>query len=95
MDEKNRTEIEAATFRHLVNFLRENSDVQNIDLMNLAGFCRNCISKWYLAEAEKKGVVMEYESAREIIYGMPYPKWKEKFQREATAEQIDEYNGNN
>tara|TARA_B100001123_G_C14352610_1_gene647648 strand:- start:53 stop:340 length:288 start_codon:yes stop_codon:yes gene_type:complete len=95
MEEKTRVEIEAATFRHLVNYLRENSDVQNIDLMNLAGFCRNCISKWYLAEAEKKGITMEYESARETIYGMPYTKWKEKFQREATADQIDKYNENN
>ncbi|MEC9248175.1 MAG: DUF1244 domain-containing protein [Pseudomonadota bacterium] len=95
MEEKIRVEIEAATFRYLVNFLRENSDVQNIDLMNLAGFCRNCISKWYLAEAEKKGFSIEYESAREIIYGMPYSEWKEKFQREATADQIETYNRNN
>ena len=68
MDPEKRVEIEAATFRHLVNYLRENTDVQNIDLMNLAGFCRNCISKWYKAEAEKEGIKLEYENAREIIY---------------------------
>ena len=80
MDPEKKIEIEAATFRHLVNYLRENTDVQNIDLMNLAGFCRNCISKWYKAEAEKEGVKIEYEDAREIIYGMPYADWKEKYQ---------------
>jgi len=72
MDPEKKIEIEAATFRHLVNYLRENTDVQNIDLMNLAGFCRNCISKWYKSEAENEGIKLEYEDAREIIYGMPY-----------------------
>ena len=95
MDPEKRIEIEAATFRHLVNYLRENTDVQNIDLMNLAGFCRNCISKWYKAEAEKEGIKLEYEAAREIVYGMPYADWKEKYQSEASQEQIDTYNKNN
>ena len=95
MDPEKRVEIEAATFRHLVNYLRENTDVQNIDLMNLAGFCRNCISKWYKAEAENEGIKLEYEDAREIIYGMPYADWKEKYQSEASQEQIDAYNKNN
>ena len=63
------------------------TDVQNIDLMNLAGFCRNCLSKWYRAAAEDKGLTMSYEEAREIIYGMPYPEWKRRYQREATTEQ--------
>ena len=92
MEREKRVEIEAATFRHLVNYLQENTDVQNIDLMNLAGFCRNCISKWYLAEADKEGVKLGYEEAREIIYGMPYGDWKKKFQREASQEQIETYN---
>ena len=95
MDPEKRIEIEAATFRHLVNYLRENTNVQNIDLMNLAGFCRNCISKWYKAEAENEGVKLEYEDAREIIYGMPYGEWKEKYQSEASQEQIDIYKKKN
>ena len=87
MDEQTRIELEAAAFRHLVGHLREHTDVQNIDLMNLAGFCRNCLSKWYRAAAEDKGLTMSYEEAREIIYGMPYPEWKRRYQREATTEQ--------
>ncbi len=87
MDEKIRTEIEAAAFRRLIEHLRNRTDVQNIDLMNLSGFCRNCCSKWYREAAEKRGVEMSYEQAREIIYGMPYQQWKEKYQTEATAEQ--------
>ena len=75
------TELEAAAFRALVKHLRENTDVQNIDLMNLAGFCRNCLSKWYLAAAEENGVEMNYEQAKEIVYGMPYSEWKEKYQK--------------
>jgi len=82
MDEKTRIELEAAAFRTLVAHLREHTDVQNIDLMNLAGFCRNCLSKWYLAAAEERGIVMDYEKAREIIYGMPYSEWKERYQKE-------------
>lgn len=81
MDEKTRTELEAAAFRHLVGFLREKTDVQNIDLMNLAGFCRNCLSKWYMAAAEERGIKLDYEEAREIIYGMPYSEWKDKYQK--------------
>jgi hypothetical protein len=87
MDDKTRTELEAAAFRTLVDHLRKRSDVQNIDLMNLAGFCRNCLSKWYLAAAEEKGLAMDYAAARELIYGMPYEEWKAKHQSEATPEQ--------
>ncbi|HHH28056.1 MAG TPA: DUF1244 domain-containing protein [Polyangiaceae bacterium] len=81
MDDQTRTEIEAAAFRRLVAHFRERTDVQNIDVMNLAGFCRNCLAKWYRAAAEEKGVEMEYDDAREIIYGMPYTEWKEKYQK--------------
>ena len=87
MDDKTRTELEAAAFRTLVSHLRERSDVQNIDLMNLAGFCRNCLSKWYRAAAEEKGIDMDYDAARELVYGMPYADWKAQHQTEATAEQ--------
>ncbi len=87
MDEKTRTEIEAAAFRRLVEHLRKRTDVQNIDLMNLAGFCRNCCSKWYRAAAEERGVDLSYEEAREIVYGMPYAQWKAEHQNEATPEQ--------
>ena len=91
MDERTRTELEAAAFRRLVRHLRDNPDVQNIDLMNLAGFCRNCLSKWYRAAAEDKGLSMDYEQAREIIYGMPYAEWKKKYQQEASEEQKKAY----
>ncbi|EDP66741.1 hypothetical protein BAL199_16808 [alpha proteobacterium BAL199] len=87
LDKQTRTELEAAAFRTLVEHLRERTDVQNIDLMNLAGFCRNCLSKWYRAAAEEKGLDIDYEQAREIVYGMPYPEWKAKHQNEATPEQ--------
>ena len=87
LDERTRTELEAAAFRQLVEHLRNRSDVQNIDLMNLAGFCRNCLSKWYRAAAEGKGLEMSYDDAREIVYGMPYEEWKAKHQAEATVEQ--------
>jgi uncharacterized protein len=87
LDNKARTELEAAAFRTLVEHLRKRTDVQNIDLMNLAGFCRNCLSKWYLAAAEEKGIDLDYAAAREIVYGMPYEDWKAKHQSEATAEQ--------
>lgn len=82
-----RTALEAAAFRTLVAHLRERTDVQNIDLMNLAGFCRNCLSKWYRAAAEEQGLDLSYEQAREIVYGMPYEEWKARYQGEATAEQ--------
>ncbi len=91
MDDTTRTELEAAAFRTLVKHLRDNTEVQNIDLMNLAGFCRNCLSKWYLAAAEEKNIEMDYEKAREIIYGIPYSDWKEKYQKEASAEQKDKF----
>jgi hypothetical protein len=91
MDDKTRTELEAAAFRTLVAHLRERTDVQNIDLMNLSGFCRNCLSKWYRAAAEDRGLEMGYEDARELVYGMPYGDWKTKYQSEATAEQKAAY----
>ena len=87
MDETTRTELEAAAFRRLVAHLRERTDVQNIDLMNLAGFCRNCLSKWYAAAAEERGESIDYDAARELVYGMPYGEWKAKYQSEATPEQ--------
>jgi hypothetical protein len=87
MDEQTRIELEAAAFRGLVAHLRKRTDVQNIDLMNLAGFCRNCLSKWYAAAAKERGVPLTDEEARIAIYGMPYSEWKEKHQKEASAEQ--------
>jgi hypothetical protein len=87
MNKQTQTEIEAAVFRRLLEHLDSRKDAQNIDLMNLAGFCRNCLSKWYLAAAEEKGVSLDYDNAREIIYGMPYSEWKSRFQNEASAEQ--------
>ncbi len=80
MTDSARTEIEAAAFRHLIRHLREHTEVQNIDLMNLAGFCRNCLSKWYRAEAEERGFELSDPEAREIIYGMPYEEWKSRYQ---------------
>ena len=88
MDDTTRTELEAAAFRRLVQHLRERTDVQNIDLMNLAGFCRNCLSKWYRAAAEEKGVALTDPQAREIVYGMPYEDWKKLHQAEASPEQM-------
>ncbi|MBD9425020.1 DUF1244 domain-containing protein [Pseudomonas sp. PDM15] len=87
MTEQQRLELEAAAFRRLVEHLRERTDVQNIDLMNLAGFCRNCLSKWYKAAADEQGVAVDMEQAREVVYGMPYAEWKAQYQKEATAEQ--------
>ena len=88
MDIETKTELEAAAFRRLVQHLDEHKEVQNIDLMNLASFCRNCLSKWYKTAAEDKGINMDLEEAKEIIYGMPYTAWKEKYQTEATPEQL-------
>jgi hypothetical protein len=88
MDQATRTEIEAAAFRGLVEHLQRRSDVQNIDLMNLAGFCRNCLAKWYLAAAAERGVELDYERAREAVYGMPFPEWKAQYQKPASAEQL-------
>jgi hypothetical protein len=81
-------ELEAAVFRRLLAHLDSRKDVQNIELMNLAGFCRNCLSKWYVAAAEEAGESVELEQAREMVYGMPYAEWKAKHQTEATAEQL-------
>ncbi len=91
MDKQTRTELEAAAFRGLVEHLQRRTDVQNIDLMNLAGFCRNCLSKWYLAAAKERGVEMNQDQAREVVYGMPYGEWKSKFQTEATSAQQEEF----
>ena len=91
MNNMTQQEIEAATFRRLAEYLREHTEVQNIDLMNLAGFCRNCLSKWYRAAAEERGLEMDYEQAREIVYGMPYSEWKAKHQQEATPQQAEAY----
>lgn len=91
IDDKIRTEIEAAVLRRLVDHLRERSDVQNIDLMNLAGFCRNCLSNWYQDAANERGLDLEKAGAREIIYGMPYEEWKAKFQKKASPEQVQAF----
>jgi len=88
LSEEQRNAIEAAVHRHLVQHLREKTDVQNIELMNLADFCRNCLSKWLVAEAKERGVDLDYDQAREVIYGMPYAEWKERYQTEATPEQL-------
>jgi hypothetical protein len=87
MDQQQQTEIEAAAFRRLLTHLDENKDVQNIDLMILADFCRNCLSKWYMAGAKEQGVDMDYDQAREAIYGMPFAEFKAKYQLPATPEQ--------
>tara|TARA_B100001765_G_scaffold166696_1_gene109933 strand:- start:483 stop:743 length:261 start_codon:yes stop_codon:yes gene_type:complete len=81
MDEKKKIEIEAEVFQKLVKHFRKKTDVQNIDLMNTADFCRNCLSKWYMASAKKKGIKLSYDEAKEIIYGMSYDKWKKKYQK--------------
>ena len=93
-DEATRTALEAAAFRRLVQHFRERSDVQNIDLMNLAGFCRNCLSKWYRAAAEERGLALTYDEAREIIYGMPYREWQALYQKEASADQLAAFAAN-
>lgn len=87
LDETTRTELEAAAFRHLLRHLDEHKEVQNIDLMILADFCRNCLSKWLVGAAEERGAELDYETAREHVYGMPYGEWKEKYQLDATPEQ--------
>lgn len=90
MNKDTQTEIEAAVFRRLLKHLDDNKDVQNIDLMNLANFCRNCLSKWYVtaSQASNTGIDIDYEQAREIIYGMPFPEWKRKYQKQATEAQL-------
>jgi hypothetical protein len=82
MDPETRTELEAAAYRRLVEHLRERTDVQNLDLMELAGFCRNCLARWYREAAEERGLDLDDATAREIVYGMPYPEWKSKYQNE-------------
>jgi hypothetical protein len=87
MDDKTRTELEAAVYRRLVGHLRSRTDVQNIDMMNLAGFCRNCLSNWMKEAADEKGLAMSKDQSREIVYGMPYDEWRKKYQKEASTEQ--------
>jgi hypothetical protein len=87
MDHKIRTELEAAAFRRLIEHLRSRTDVQNIDLMNLAGFCRNCLSNWMKEAADQQGVAMNKDESREAVYGMPYDEWRAKYQKEASQDQ--------
>ena len=94
MTEQERLELEAATFRRLVQHLRSRPDVQNIDLMNLAGFCRNCLAKWFKAAADDLDIPVDMEQAREEVYGMPYAEWKSRYQREATADQLAAFEKN-
>jgi uncharacterized protein len=89
-----KTAIEAAVFRRLLQHLDSRKDVQNIDLMNLAGFCRNCLAKWYVAAAAEAGESLSYEEARTLVYGMPYPQWKQQYQQEASPEQLEQFAGN-
>ena len=91
MDEKTRTEIEAEVFRRLVAHLRARTDVQNIDMMNLSGFCRNCLGDWYREAAATKGIALEKDGAREIVYGMPPSQWKQQYQKEASPEAIAQF----
>ena len=91
IDQTTQTELEAAAFRRLVQHLRDRPDVQNIDMMNLANFCRNCLSNWYMDAAKEKGIDLSKPQAREIVYGMPYDEWKAKHQTEATPEQLARY----
>ena len=92
LDLDTQTQLEAAAFRRLLAHLNTRSDVQNIDLMNLAGFCRNCLSKWYVAAAQEKSLSIDYENARERVYGMPYEEWKNKHQKPATPDQLEKFN---
>jgi hypothetical protein len=94
LNTETQTQLEAAVLRRLIAHLDSRSDVQNIDLMNLAGFCRNCLSKWYVAAAQEKNIALNYEDARERIYGMPYEDWKNQHQTTATAEQLNDFNKN-
>jgi len=92
MDKQTQTEIEAAAWRKMLGHFQKRTDVQNIDLMNMAGFCRNCLSKWYMAEAEARGEDVSYDQAREIVYGMPYEEFKNKYQEKASDEQMEAFN---
>lgn len=91
MDDKTRTEIEAAVLRRLLQHLGAHTEVQNIDLMNLVGFCRNCLGNWYQDAAKERGIALDKDAAREIVYGMPYGEWRAKYQREASAEQKEKF----
>jgi len=91
LDQRRQMELEAAAFRRLLAHLDQRKDVQNIDLMNLAGFCRNCLSKWYQGAAEEAGLNFDYEDVRERIYGMPYAEWKDRHQQEASPEQRERF----
>lgn len=93
-DDKTRTELEAAAYRKLVEHLRKRTDVQNIDLMNLAGFCRNCLANWYQEAAGEHGSPLSKDDAREIVYGMPYKEWQSKFQKEASQEKLGAFEVN-
>ena len=88
-------EIQSEVFEMLIKHLQNKTNVQNIDLMNLADFCRNCLSKWYVSAAKDKGLDISYENAREIVYGMPYSEWKDLYQKEATKEQLEKFNARN
>ncbi|MEZ5534728.1 MAG: DUF1244 domain-containing protein [Thiolinea sp.] len=92
MDEQTRIEAEAAAWRKLVSHFQKRTDVQNIDLMNMAGFCRNCMAKWYMGAVNERGQDMDYDQAREAVYGMSYNDFKDKYQTKATAEQLEKYN---
>ena len=91
LDAQTQLELEAAAFRRLRDHLQERTDVQNIDMMNLSGFCRNCLSRWYQEAANEKGIEMSKDEGREAFYGMPFSEWKDKYQTEATAEQKDAF----
>jgi hypothetical protein len=91
MDEKSRMEVEAAVFRRLVAHLRSRTEVQNIDMMNLAGFCRNCLGDWYREAAAEKGVALDKDAAREIVYGMRPAEWKQRYQKDASAESLEQF----
>ena len=91
MEDQTRIELEAAAFRGMIAHFQKRTDVQNIDVMNLAGFCRNCLSKWYAAAAEERGINLDYDQAREIVYGMPYQEWKEKYQSPSNELQRSTY----
>ncbi len=92
MDKQTQLEIEAAAWRKMLGHFQKRTDVQNIDLMNMAGFCRNCLAKWYIAEAEEKGESVTYDQAREVVYGMPYDEYKDKYQEKASEEQMAAFN---
>ncbi len=95
MNEESKREIYAEVLERLIKHLQSRTDVQNIDLMNLSGFCRNCLSKWYAESAKKRNLEISYEEARNLIYGMPYTEWKEQYQKEASAEQLEKFDKKN